>query len=265
MKLKYTLMIPAALAILAWAYASRPATSVGMPATPAGPAAAQDSSPLAVVTGVVKMDGAVPPAKSISMTKDPECMKMHPRGASSDEVVTGPSGTLGNVIVYVSEGLGDRKFDPPSQPVTLAQKTCMYQPHVLAMQANQKLEIVNNDPTSHNIHPLPTNNREWNKSQPPGEPPIEATFAREEIAIPVKCNEHPWMRSYIAVFKHPFFNVTGKDGRFELKNLPPGQYTISAWHEKFGTVEQKITVGAKETKTVDFLFKARRSYGSVGQ
>ena len=110
---------------------------------------------------------------------------------------------------------------------------------------------------------MPANNREWNKSQPAGQPPIEATFAREEIAIPVKCNEHPWMRASIAVFKHPFFTVTGKDGRFELKNLPPGEYTISAWHEKFGTVEQKITVGPKETKTLDFVFKARRSYNTA--
>ena len=190
-------------------------------------------------------------------------MKMHPGGATTEETITGSDGTLGNVIVYVSEGLGDRTFEPPANPVVIEQKGCTYRPHVLAMQANQKLQIVNSDPTSHNIHPMPANNREWNKSQPAGQPPIEATFAREEIAIPVKCNEHPWMRASIAVFKHPFFMVTGKDGKFELKNLPPGEYTISAWHEKFGTAEQKITVGPKETKTVDFVFKARRSYNTA--
>ncbi len=262
MKLRYTLLIPAALAVLGWAYIQGNINGAGMPATPAAPGATPDSPAVSVVTGVVKLDGPAPAMKSINMIKDPVCMKMHAGGASTEEIVTGPNQTLGNVVVFVSEGLGDRKFDPPSQPVTLNQKTCMYQPHVLALQANQKLQIVNSDPTSHNIHPLPINNREWNKSQPPGEPPIEATFAREEIAIPVKCNEHPWMRSYIAVFKHPFFNVTAKDGRFELKNLPPGEYTISAWHEKLGTVEQKITVGPKETKTVDFVFKVRRAFGA---
>ncbi|HWU37036.1 MAG TPA: carboxypeptidase regulatory-like domain-containing protein, partial [Candidatus Acidoferrum sp.] len=218
----------------------------------------------AVVTGVVKLDGPLPAVKPISMAKEPECMKMHPGGATTEEAITGSGGTLGNVIVYVSEGLGSRTFDPPADPVVIEQKGCTYRPHVLTMQANQKIQIVNSDPTSHNIHPLPTNNREWNKSQPPGQPPIEATFAREEIAIPVKCNEHPWMHAYIAVFKHPFFIVTGKDGRFELKNLPPGEYTLSAWHEKFGTVEQKIAVGPKETKTVEFVIKARKSVGAAG-
>src|SRR5262252_3593717 len=115
----------------------------------------------------------------------------------------------------------------------------------------------------HTTSTLPTNNQEWNKSQPPGQPPIEATFAREEIAIPVKCNEHPWMRAYIAVFRHPFFAVTGTDGRFELKNLPSGTYVITAWHEKLGSVEQKLIIGAKETKTLDFIFKPRRSYGTA--
>jgi hypothetical protein len=107
-------------------------------------------------------------------------MKMHPGEANTEEVLAGPEGTLGNVIVYISEGLGSRTFDPPSEPLVIEQKGCTYRPHVLAMQANQKLQIVNSDPTSHNIHPLPMNNREWNKSQPSGQPPIEATFTREE-------------------------------------------------------------------------------------
>ena len=258
MRPKHLLMILAMLTLSTWAEVNR-----AVPGAATSPGASSDTGAPAVVTGVVKLDGPAPAAKLISMTKDPECMKMHPGGVPTEEVVTGPDGTLGNVIVYVSEGLGDHTFDPPGNPVTVEQKGCTYRPHVLAMQANQKLEIVNRDPTSHNIHPMPANNREWNKSQPAGQPPIEATFAREEVAIPVKCNEHPWMRASIAVFKHPFFMVTGKDGKFELKNLPPGEYTISAWHEKFGTAEQKITVGPKETKTVDFVFKARRSYNTA--
>lgn len=264
MKHKYALTITA-LAVLVWACVYGTVSGAIGAATPTNPGALPDGAAPAAVSGVVKLDGPAPAVKPISMTKDPECMKMHPGGANTEETITGPDGTLGNVIVYVSEGLGDRTFDPPANPVVIEQKGCTYHPHVLTMQANQKIQIVNSDPTSHNIHPVPLNNREWNKSQPSGQPPLEATFAREEIAIPVKCNEHPWMRAYIAVFKHPFFMVTSKDGKFELKNLPPGQYTISAWHEKFGTVEQKVAVGPKETKTVDFVFKVRRSYTAITQ
>lgn len=263
MKPKNLLMILAALAVSMWALDNRTVPGAGVPAAPSSPGAAADTSAPAEVTGVVRFDGPPPAVKPISMARDPECMKMHPGAASTEEVIAGSDGTLGNVIVFISEGLGNRTFEPPSDPVVIEQKGCTYRPHVLAMQANQKLQVVNSDPTSHNIHPLPVNNREWNKSQPPGQPPLEATFAREEITIPVKCNEHPWMRCYIAVFKHPFFMVTEKGGRFELKNLPPGEYTISAWHEKFGTVEQKISVGPKETKTVDLVFKARRSYNTA--
>ena len=169
--------------------------------------------------------------------------------------MTDSKGDLQNVIVFVSEGLGDRTFDAPTQPVVVEQKGCMYQPHVLAVRANQPLQVVNDDPTSHNIHPMPANNREWNKAEPPGSQ-LEESFAREEIAIPVKCNVHPWMHGYIAVFKHPYFAVTGKDGSFDLSNLPPGTYTIKAWHEKLGTSTQTVTIGANETKEINFVFKA---------
>ena len=131
----------------------------------------------------------------------------------------------------------------------------MYEPHVLALQANQPVEVTNDDPTTHNIHPLPANNREWNKAEIPGSK-IEETFPRPEIGIPVKCNVHPWMKGYVAVFKHPFFAVTGKDGSFALNNLPPGTYTIQAWHEKLGTTTQTITIGANESKNIDFVFKS---------
>jgi len=161
------------------------------------------------------------------------------------------------VIVYISEGLKDSGAATPAAPAVIAQKGCMYQPHVLAMQAGQNLQIINDDPTSHNIHPMPVNNREWNKSQPPGMAPIDATFAREEISIPVKCNIHPWMKSYIAVFKNPYFTVTGKDGSFRLLNLPPGNYTITAWHEKYGSISQSVTLGSNAPQTVTLIFKSK--------
>ena len=210
----------------------------------------------ATVRGTVKFEGTVPKAKPISMAADPSCARQHASPALTQDVVTDMKGGLQNAIVFVADGLGDRVFDPPNQPAVIEQKGCMYQPHVLALRANQQLEVVNDDPTTHNIHPLPTNNREWNKAELPGSR-VDETFQREEIAIPIKCNVHPWMRSYVAVFKHPYFVVTGKDGSFDLSNLPPGTYTIEAWHEKLGTATQKITVGANETKAVDFVFKPK--------
>ncbi|HZC24327.1 MAG TPA: carboxypeptidase regulatory-like domain-containing protein [Candidatus Binatia bacterium] len=209
----------------------------------------------AAVHGTVRLNGKVPPAKMISMSADPACAKLHPSPVVAQEVMADAKGDLENVIVFVSDGLGDRTFDPPSQPVVVEQKGCMYEPHVLAVRANQTLEVVNDDRTSHNIHPVPANNREWNKAEPPGSK-MDETFAREEVAIPVKCNVHPWMRGYIAVFKHPYFAVTGKDGTFDLSNLPPGTYTIKAWHEKLGTSTQTVTIGANETKEINFVFKA---------
>jgi hypothetical protein len=190
------------------------------------------------------------------MAADPSCAKQHPTAVLRQDVVTDAKGGLQNVIVFIADGLGEHTFEPPTQPVILDQKGCLYEPHVLAMQVNQRMEIVNDDPTSHNIHPVPANNREWNKSEPPGSK-AEETFPREEIAIPVRCNIHPWMRGYVAVFKHPFFAVTGRDGSFDLSALAPGAYTIEAWHEKLGTSTQKITVGANETKAVEFVFKPR--------
>jgi plastocyanin len=203
----------------------------------------------------VRFQGKVPAAKVINMAADPSCAKAHPSPVMTQEVMVDGQGGLQNVVVFVSDGLGDRTFDPPSAPAVVDQKGCVYQPHVLAVRANQKLELVNEDSTAHNIHPQPTNNREWNKAEPPGTK-MEESFAREEVAIPVKCNVHPWMKGYIAVFKHPYFAVTGKDGSFDLSNLPPGTYTLKAWHEKLGTSVQTVTIGANETKEISFVFKS---------
>ena len=206
------------------------------------------------IKGVVKFEGAPPKAKSISMAADPSCAKLHPGVVSTPEVVADSRGDLENVLVFIADGLGDRTFDPPKEPAVIYQKGCLYQPRVLAVQANQPIEVVNDDPTSHNIHPTPANNREWNKAELPGAK-VEESFAREEVAIPVKCNIHPWMRGYIAVLKNPYFALTKQDGSFDLPNLPPGTYTIKAWHEKLGTSTQTITIGANQTKEINFVFK----------
>ena len=210
----------------------------------------------ASIKGIVRFEGTVPRPKLISMSADPSCAGQHPSPVFAQEVMTDSKGDLEDVVVFVSEGLGARTFDAPTQPVVVEQKGCMYQPHVLAVRANQRLHVVNDDPTSHNIHPTPANNREWNKAEPPGSS-LDESFAREEVAIPVKCNVHPWMHGYIAVFKHPYFAVTNKDGSFDLSSLPAGTYTIKAWHEKLGTATQTIAVGTNETKHLDFVFKSK--------
>jgi len=246
MKLKHVLLVSVlALSIL---ISSRQVVK-------AGGGSAPTSNSTALIKGVVKFSGTVPAAKPISMSADPSCSKQHAGPVLTREVVADAKGGLQNVVVFIAEGLGDRTFDVPTEPVVVSQKGCQYQPHVLAVRANQPLHVINGDPTAHNIHPTPTNNREWNKAELPGAR-LEEVFPREEIAIPVKCNIHPWMRGYIAVFKHPYFFVTQEDGSFDLPSLPPGTYTVKAWHEKLGTATQTITVGANETKELSFVFKS---------
>ena len=126
----------------------------------------------------------------------------------------------------------------------------MYEPHILAVMVNQEVTISNSDTTSHNIHPLPKVNQEWNTSQPPGSPAMKKSFPREEIGLAVKCNVHPWMKSYVHVMSHGFFAVTGADGTFSIKGLPPGDYTIGVWHEKYGETEMKVKAGTKADITL---------------
>jgi plastocyanin len=220
------------------------------PAMSAPAATPIDPATVATINGTVKFDGPAPKASKIDMSQDPGC-----KGMNEAENVVVNGGDLANVFVYVKDGLGNRTFDVPQAPVVLEQQGCKYHPHVLGVMAGQTVQIKNSDPTTHNIHPTPQNNREWNESQPPSSPAIEKNFAREEIMLPVKCNQHPWMKMYINVVKTPFYAVTDKDGKYEIKGLPPGDYTIAFVQEKLGEQDQKVTVAAKDTKTVDQSFK----------
>ena len=221
-------------------------------ATPAPAATSIDPATAASVSGTVSFDGTAPKAAKIDMSQDTAC-----KGMNMAETVVADGGKLDNVFVYVKEGLGSRTFDVPKDAVTLDQSGCKYHPHVLGVMAGQTLKIVNSDPTTHNIHPTPADNREWNESQPPQSPALEKSFAREEIMLPVKCNQHPWMKMYVNVVKTPFYAVTGPDGKFEIKGLPPGNYTLAFVQEKLGTKEEKVTLAAKDSKTVDVTFKTQ--------
>jgi plastocyanin len=210
-----------------------------------------DPATVATVNGTVTFNGAAPKAAKIDMSQDPAC-----KGMNEAENIVVANGDLANVFVYVKDGLGNRTFDVPKDAVVLDQSGCKYHPHVLGVMTGQTVEIKNDDMTTHNIHPTPKDNREWNESQPPSSAPLEKNFAREEIMLPVKCNQHPWMKMYINVVKSPFYAVTDKAGKYEIKGLPPGDYTIAFVQEKLGEQDQKVTVGPKDTKTVDQGFKA---------
>jgi plastocyanin len=231
--------------------AEQPAGDAAAPAAPAATATV-DPATAGTITGKVAFTGQAPNRLRIRMDAVPACTQANPEPVFVQEVVVNSNNTLANVFVYVKEGLGDRSFAAPAGDVLIDQRGCVYHPHVMGLVVGQKLRIKNSDSTNHNIHPLPKENREWNQSQPPGSADMLQEFARPEIMIAVKCNVHPWMISYIGVQRHPFFAVSGADGSFEIKGLPPGNYVIEAWHEKYGTFQQNVTVGASETKQVDF-------------
>lgn len=206
------------------------------------------------IGGRVTYEGTPAKMEPIDMSRDPSCADMYTTPPSAETVVIGSFNRLANVLVYVSAGAPDDAA--PSTAAVFSQKGCRYIPHVLAFQINQELRIQNQDPTSHNIHPLPKFNREWIKSQLPGTPPITETYHKAEI-FPVKCNVHPWMRGTFAVMRNSHYFVTGDDGSFTLRNLPPGKYTITAWHEYFGDQSQEVIVTGRETTTINFRFKAK--------
>lgn len=208
------------------------------------------------VTGKISFSGNAPKPARIMMNADPVCVKQHKTPVVGEEVVVNTNGTLKNVLVYVKEGLGSRKFDPPAGKLEFEQKGCQYTPHVLGIQVGQELEIVNSDPTLHNVHSLSKENAQFNVAQPKQGMKLTKKFDKPEV-FKVKCEVHTWMGAYIGVFSHPYFAVTSDDGSFKLKNLPAGDYTIEAWHEKYGTQTMKVKVAAGGAATADFKFEGK--------
>ncbi len=207
----------------------------------------------ATISGSVQFSGTAPKMEKISMNADPTCSSLHPEPVYEETVVVNPNSTLKNVFVYVKEGLEGKTFDIPKEPVVIDQKGCQYHAHVFGIQAGQELSIVNSDNTLHNVHSLAEKSKQFNLGMPIQGMKLPKKFEAPEVMVKFKCDVHPWMNAYIGVLNHPFFAVSDDQGKFEIKNLPAGDYTVEAWHEKYGIQTQKVTISG-DSATANFTF-----------
>jgi len=219
----------------------------GASATAGGPAAGSGS-----ISGKVTFAGTAPAPDKIKTSADPKCAEMHKGGLERHSVEV-KDGGLANTLVYVKNPPAGATT--PTEEVVLDQQGCMYHPSMLAVRTGQPIKIRNSDDTLHNIHPRPTKNAEFNIGQPRKGMETTKTFDKEEVMIPVGCDVHPWMRSYITVLSHPYFAVTKEDGSFEIKNLPAGEYEVEANHPKLKTSTAKVTVKDGDSAKLDLPFK----------
>ena len=231
------------------------AISAPEPQTTAPPATTA-SHGTAAITGTATLKGPPSAPQTIQMQADPVCHQQHTSPVRTDDVVVA-NGRLANVFVYVKEGLANYPLTPPTTPVVLDQKGCLYAPHVTGVQVNQPLEIRNSDATLHNINAKPQGNQPFNIAQPVQGMKTTKKFMKPEVMIPLKCNVHPWMSGYVGVVAHPFFAVTDTQGNFQLTGLPAGTYVLEAWHERFGTTAQTVTLGDGATHTLELSFQAK--------
>ncbi|MEQ1910397.1 MAG: carboxypeptidase regulatory-like domain-containing protein [Vicinamibacterales bacterium] len=208
------------------------------------------------ITGVVTFAGSAPALRPLSMDAEPVCAKVHAGKPLMPEVlVLGTGNTMANIMVWVSKGLpAGKTFPVPAAPIVLEQKGCQYMPHVMGGMVGQPYKILNSDGILHNIHTLPKVNASFNRGQPATVKEMSTAFPKAEDMFQVKCDVHPWMSAYIGVFTHPFFSVTGADGKFTISGLDPGTYELTAWQERLGTQTASVTVAANEAKTQAFKF-----------
>ena len=214
-----------------------------------------DPAQAATISGKVVYKSEVPPAGEIDMSSEPECAKVHSGPILSQRLLVDETGGLANAFLSVEADFEGLKFKVPSEPVAIDQLGCLYTPRVVGVQVGQQLLVTNSDPVTHNVHPLPRFNRESNRTQSAGSEPLLLPFRRPEVMIPVKCNRHSWMVTFVSVVPHPFFAVSSGNGAFEIQGLPPGKYTLVSTHERLGRQEMTVTVGPGESKSVEFVYQ----------
>lgn len=207
------------------------------------------------IAGTVNYTGKVPALKPLAMDADPGCASKHSTPVANEMLSLGAGNTMGNVMVRVKNPPAGN-YPAPTTPAVIDQKGCVYIPHVLGIQLGQSLKLKNSDGLLHNVHALPKVNTPFNMAMPATRTEADHKFGKEEGMFQVKCDVHPWMTSYVGVFNHPFFAVSGKDGKFTINNLPPGTYELEAWHEKLGVKTASVTVTADKPATVAFSFAA---------
>lgn len=214
-----------------------------------------DLSTVGTITGLVRFEGTPPEQSVAQLSGWSECAAQHPQGNPPAGDVLVKDGKVQNALVYIKDGLGDRVFPVPTEAVEMDQKACVFLPRVLGAQVGQPVKFLNSDAMAHNVHGFAQTAKPWNISLSVKGTSRAVKVDKPEAMIEIKCDIHPWMRAYLGVFDHPYFALSGADGSFTLKNVPPGEYTVEAWHERFGIRSQKVTVGAKETKAAEFTFQ----------
>jgi hypothetical protein len=251
------LWLPLALLTLASCQkqSSEPAPSAALPAAApaAAAAAAKGSTGSATITGTVKLTGTPPAMGMTKRQADPYCAKTPMK---EEDVVVGAGGALKNAVVRISKGVSGR-YDPPASPAIVDQTACMYRPRVQAIVLGQPVHIKNSDQTLHNVHGYKGPSTLFNQAELPGQPPMVKQFTDADQMVKLKCDVHPWMTGWVLVSSHPFFAVTGDDGSFKITGVPPGSYTVEAWHERYGTKTSEVTVAADKPAEASFQFEAK--------
>lgn len=226
-----------------------PATTTGAPATPI------DTATAGTVTGIVRFTGTPPTMPTLPLRSVAGCGDEHEGPVYTGDALV-HDGLVQNAFVYVKDGLGPVSFPVPAEPVTIDQRGCLYAPHVIGALTHQAIRFVNDDPFLHNVHGQPTKSSAWNFGMAVKGSERTVRIGAPEVPVSTRCDVHPWMQAYIGVLDHPYFQVTGPDGRFALRDVPPGDYVVAAWHERFGTREAKVTLPAKGTADVTLQFGA---------
>jgi plastocyanin len=248
------LVVAGGVLVVAPGYGDEPvqaAAPEAVQAAPAAPPAVQDGFP---VTGVVKIKGDIPRRRKVRMDADPKCAAMHAEAPLEETVVADKEGNVQWAFVYVKKGAEGKKGPAPA-PAVINQEGCQYKPHVLGVVVGQEIEIRNSDDLLHNIHALPFNNKEFNFGQPQKGMTEKKSFTVPEVMVKVKCDIHPWMGAWVGVLEHSYFGVTDAAGKFEIKGLPPGKYTVEVWHEAYKSVTAEVEVKGPTTQNFELTEK----------